>query len=83
MIKSIGGKKVSERRTRTEEIIAKHLEEQISDLTNEEKEKCIDLMLRVVTIYSRPELESLRKGVENLVLDFVRGSRREYWRYSR
>ena len=66
-----------------EEIVIRHLREQIPDLTSDEEEKHKELVLRLVMIYARPELAHLRRGVRDEILDFVRGSDREYGRYTR
>jgi ribosomal protein S3AE len=66
-----------------EEIVVRHLRDQIPDLTDDEEERHKELILRLVMIYGREELKRLRERVRDEILDFVRSSRREYGRYIR
>lgn len=72
-----------ERRLKIDELIVHHLRKYVDDLTAEEEKKHRELVLRLVAIYSKPELEPLRRGVKDEILGFVGSSHREYGRYTR
>ena len=62
-------------------LITSSLKKFMSDLSPDEEEQLVDLVSKLVAMTSSPEFSI--KEVEKYVLDFVKGSSREYGRYLR
>lgn len=71
------GKSMRKERTEVERLIVSHLKKYTGYLTEKEEDRWLDLIRKLVEVYSRPELAPLpeiREEVEKIVLGFVRSS---------